>query len=71
MSPSHIYYNKKVNVFILFISRITALLNVKKKRSGKKMRIGMLTEHYRVEKKKKKRKQGKKARSPTPKLRQR
>ena len=43
----------------------------KKKRSGKKMRIGMLTEHYRVEKKKKKRKQGKKARSPTPKLRQR
>ena len=26
----------------------------KKKRSGKKMRIGMLTEHYRVEKKKKK-----------------
>ena len=31
----------------------------KKKRSGKKMRIGMLTEHYRVKKKKKGRKQGK------------
>ena len=30
-----------------------------KKRSGKKMRIGMLTEHYRVKKKKKGRKQGK------------
>ena len=32
MKPSHIYYNQKVNIFILFIYRKTVLLNAKKKK---------------------------------------
>ena len=35
MKPSHIYYNQKVNIFILFIYRKTVLLNAKKKKKNK------------------------------------
>ena len=36
MKPSHIYYNQKVNIFILFIYRKTVLLNAKKKKKTNK-----------------------------------
>ena len=71
MKPSHIYYNQKVNIFILFIYRITVLPNAKKKNKKKKLKQKgkgkkrddryvdpscILTKHYAGFKKKKKKK---------------